>query len=69
MGDTAMTPAQQIVGYLKLTSAHYYLSASIYPSPVLRLRRLIAQEMDTETLLIAQSIVDSMTAFRGGFLA
>jgi hypothetical protein len=48
-----MTPAQQIIGYLMLTHAHYYLQGRHSPSPCLALRSLIADEMSLETYYIA----------------
>lgn len=50
------TQAQLIAGYLKLTSAHYYLGMRHDPSPCLELRSLIAKDMDSTTLFMAQDI-------------
>lgn len=51
-----MSQAQQIAGYLKLTSAHYYLRLRHDPSPCLELRSVLAREMSVETILIADEL-------------
>lgn len=57
-GGGAMTPVQQIAGYLKLTSAHYYLNSRHDENLQLKLRFQISKEMSVETLLMAIAISD-----------
>jgi len=51
-----MKTHEQIAGYLKLTSAHYYLRLRHDPSPCLELRSLLAKEMTYEVLGIANGL-------------
>lgn len=61
MTGKPLTPAEQIAGYLKLTSAHFYLNSRHDENLQLVLRKQIASEMSSKTLHAAQDLIDCMT--------
>lgn len=69
MNPSKPTQAQLIAGYLKLTSAHYYLRMRHDPSPCLELRSLLAKEMDSKTLFTAQDIQNLLGGMYDGWEA
>jgi hypothetical protein len=57
--------AEQIIGYLKLTRAHYLANGRLDPSPTLQLRREIAECMPYDVFLLAEKIKDGLTPYNG----
>ena len=60
-----MTRAQQIAGYLKLSAAHF-TSTATDKGGILSLREKLSEEMDSDTLCLAQDIKRAMGGWYDG---
>lgn len=60
-----LTPAQQIAGFLKLTSAHYHANMGSEMA-FMDARKNVASSMDCETFLLAVAIKEALGGWYTG---